>query len=89
MLRYFFSRSIHMVIDSVDDLTIAPGVDAEETLFAFRSTVVTALVSFDEYLPEDSVFLEAPEARRLHDAKRNVYVAIIELIDAKISAITR
>tara|TARA_R100000084_G_scaffold103459_1_gene59493 strand:+ start:984 stop:1253 length:270 start_codon:yes stop_codon:yes gene_type:complete len=89
MLRYFFSRSIRMVIDSVDDLTIAPGVEAEETLYAFRDAVVTDLVSFDEYLPEDSVFLEAPEARRLHDAKRNVYVAIIELIDAQISAITR
>ena len=89
MLRYFFSRSIHMVIDSVDDLTIAPGVEAEETLHAFRDAVVTDLVTFDEHLPEDSIFLESPEARRLHDAKRNVYVAIIELIDAKISAITR
>ena len=89
MLRYLFSRSLSTVIDSVDDLTIAPGVEAEETLYAFRDAVVTDLVTFDEYLPEDSIFLEAPEARRLHDAKRNVYVAIIELIDAKISTITR
>ena len=89
MLRYLFSRSLSTVIDSVDDLTIAPGVEAEETLYAVRDAVVTDLVTFDEYLPEDSIFLVAPEARRLHDAKRNVYVAIIELIDAKISAITR
>tara|TARA_Y100000004_G_scaffold162860_1_gene191890 strand:- start:457 stop:726 length:270 start_codon:yes stop_codon:yes gene_type:complete len=89
MLRYLFSRSIATVIESIDDLSLYPGVEAKETLFTFRDTVVNDLVTFDEYLPENSVFLEAPEARRLHDAKRNVYVAIIELIDAKISAITR
>jgi hypothetical protein len=89
MLRYFFSRSLAAVIDSVDDLSLYPGVEARETLFTFRDAVVTDLVTFDEHLPEDSIFLEEPEARRLHDAKRNVYAAIIELIDAKISAITR
>jgi hypothetical protein len=89
MLRYFFSRSIATVIDSVDDLSFHKFDYAEETLLTFRDTVYNDIVSFDKQLPQDSIFLEAPEARRLHDAKRNVYVAIIELIDAKISAITR
>jgi len=89
MLRFFFLRLINQLIDSVDDLTFsAYRADAEETLRTFRDVVVKQLADYDKMMPDDSTFLRHPKDRRVHNAKRGVYLAIIELIDAKADSLT-
>ena len=89
MLRYFFLRLLNELIDSVDDLTFeAYRADAQETLRTFRDVTVKKLADYDRVMPDDSTFLRHPKDRRVHNAKRGVYLAIIELIDAKADALT-
>jgi len=87
MLRYFFSRSITTIIDSVDNLSFHPGVDVRETLFTFRDAVTNDIMHFDE-LTDSMTILDDQKDIRLNNAKRGVYLAVIELIDAKIDSLT-
>jgi len=89
MLAYFFSSLITQIIDSLDWVNFGRAGDkAPDNLAIFRESTVADLDKYDEMMPDDSSFLDDPKDRRLHNAKRSVYLAIIELIDAKADSLT-
>ena len=89
MLRIYFYRALMELIDSIAITpSLLPTGEDTETLNTFRDVAGKQLADYDERMPDDSSFLDDPRDRRLHNAKRNVYLAIIELIDAKTDAIT-
>ena len=89
MLRIYFYRALMELIDSIAITpSLLPTGEDTETLNTFREVAGKQLADYDERMPDDSYFLDDPKARRLYDAKRSVYLAVIELIDAKITAIT-
>jgi len=88
MLSFLFTSLIQQIIDSIEwvDLPIHRA-EADETLATIRKGTVEDLVRYDK-LTDEMTILDGPKDIRLNNAKRGVYLAIIELIDAKADSLT-
>jgi len=90
MFSMLFNSLLRQLIDTITWVDQArPKSEATDDLATLRESVTADLHRHNGYLDEDSCFLELPEDRRLHDAERGLYLALIEFIDAKMAAINR
>jgi hypothetical protein len=88
MLSFLFTSLIDPIIDSIDWVDYPRHrAEADETLATLRKGTVADLVRYDK-LTDQMTILDGPKDIRLNNAKRGVYLAIIELIDAKADSLT-
>jgi len=91
MLSFLFTSLIDPIIDTIDWVDFKQPhlhrAEADETLATIRKGTVEDLVRYDK-LTDEMTILDGPKDIRLNNAKRGVYLAIIELIDAKADSLT-
>ena len=88
MLSFLFSQAITSIIESIEWVDWQRhDAEAANDLATLRKDTTEGLHRHNE-LTESMSILDDPKDIRVSNAKRGVYLAIIELIDAKIDSLT-
>tara|TARA_R110000796_G_scaffold49386_1_gene117853 strand:- start:51 stop:320 length:270 start_codon:yes stop_codon:yes gene_type:complete len=88
MLSFLFSQAITSIITSIEWVDWQQhDAEAANDLATLREGATERLHRHNE-LTESMSILDDPKEIRVSNAKRGVYLAIIELIDAKIDSLT-
>ena len=88
MLSFIFTQAIRSIIESIEWVDWQRhDAEAANDLATLRESTTAKLHRHNE-LTESMSILDDPKDIRVSNAKRGVYLAIIELIDAKIDSLT-